>query len=116
MKEFVLTNNKGQALVEFILIFPVIILILCIVIDFSSVYVSQNKLENKLDDVIYLIRNDKINDINNILDDNTKYSISKTGSYATVELTSKVKFITPFSNIFFKNDYNISTKRVILYE
>lgn len=116
MKEFVLTNNKGQALVEFILIFPVIILILCIVIDFSNVYVSQNKLENKLDDVIYLIRNDKKSDINNILDDNTKYSISKTGSYATVELTSKVKFITPFSNIFFKNDYNISTKRVILYE
>lgn len=116
MKEFVLTNNKGQALVEFILIFPVIILILCIVIDFSNVYVSENKLENKLDDVIYLIRNDKESDINNILDDNTKYSISKTGSYATVELTSKVKFITPFSNIFFKNDYNISTKRVILYE
>ena len=54
--------------------------------------------------------------LHNILDNNTKYSISKSGSYATVELTSKVKFITPFSNIFFKNDYNISTKRVILYE
>ena len=108
MKGFVLTNNKGQALVEFILIFPIIVLILCII--------SENKLENKLDDVIYLIRNNKENDINNILDNNTKYSISKSGSYATVELTSKVKFITPFSNIFFKNDYNISTKRVILYE
>ena len=111
MKGFVLTNNKGQALVEFILIFPIIVLILCIIIDFSNVFVSENKLENKLDDVIYLIRNNKENDINN-----TKYSISKSGSYATVELTSKVKFITPFSNIFFKNDYNISTKRVILYE
>ena len=112
MKGFVLTNNKGQALVEFILIFPIIVLILCIIIDFSNVFVS----ENKLDDVIYLIRNNKENDINNILDNNTKYSISKSGSYATIELTSKVKFITPFSNIFFKNDYNISTKRVILYE
>ena len=97
MKGFVLTNNKGQALVEFILIFPIIVLILCIIIDFSNVFVSENKLENKLDDVIYLIRNNKENDINNILDNNTK-------------------FITPFSNIFFKNDYNISTKRVILYE
>ena len=116
VKGFVLTNNKGQALVEFILIFPIIVLILCIIIDFSNVFVSENKLENKLDDVIYLIRNNKENDINNILDNNTKYSISKSGSYATVELTSKVKFITPFSNIFFKNDYNISTKRVILYE
>ena len=107
MKGFVLINNKGQALVEFILIFPIIVLILCIIIDFSNVFVSENKLENKLDDVIYLIRNNKENDINNILDNNTKYSISKSGSYATVELTSKVKFITPFSNIFFKNDYNI---------
>ena len=44
--------------------------------------------------------------LHNILDNNTKYSISKSSSYATVELTSKVKFITPFSNIFFKNDYN----------
>ena len=57
MKGFVLTNNKGQALVEFILIFPIIVLILCIIIDFSNVFVSENKLENKLDDVIYLIRN-----------------------------------------------------------
>lgn len=111
-----MTNNKGQALVEFILIFPVIILILCIIIDFSKVYLDSNKLENKLEDIIYLIRNDKENDINNILDDNTKYSISKTGIYATVELSSKVKFITPFSNIFFKDGYNISTKRVIYYE
>ena len=63
-----------------------------------------------------ILSENKENDINNILDNNTKYSISKSGSYATVELTSKVKFITPFSNIFFKNDYNISTKRVILYE
>ena len=59
MKGFVLTNNKGQALVEFILIFPIIVLILCIIIDFSNVFVSENKLENKLDDVIYLIRNNK---------------------------------------------------------
>ena len=63
MKGFVLTNNKGQALVEFILIFPIIVLILCIIIDFSNVFVSENKLENKLDDVIYLIRNNKENDI-----------------------------------------------------
>ena len=47
MKGFVLTNNKGQALVEFILIFPIIVLILCIIIDFSNVFVSENKLENK---------------------------------------------------------------------
>ena len=68
MKGFVLINNKGQALVEFILIFPIIVLILCIIIDFSNVFVSENKLENKLDDVIYLIRNNKENDIINIAD------------------------------------------------
>ena len=76
-----------------------------------------NPLKFIIDGYTILVgRNNKENDINNILDNNTKYSISKSGSYATVELTSKVKFITPFSNIFFKNDYNISTKRVILYE
>ena len=58
-----LINKHAQALVEFILILPIIIIILCIIIDFSNVYINKNHLENTLDDVIYLIRNNKENEV-----------------------------------------------------
>ena len=111
-----LINKHAQALVEFILILPIIIIILCIIIDSSNVYINKNHLENTLDDVIYLIRNNKEDNINNILDKNTKYSISVKDNYATVKLEEEINFITPFSNIFFPDNYKISTKRIILYE
>ena len=63
------------------------------IIDFSNVYINKNHLENTLDDVIYLIRNNKEDNINNILDKNTKYSISVKDNYATVTLEEKINFL-----------------------
>ena len=50
-------NRKGQALVEFVLILPVMILILFTIYDFGNLLVSKNKLENTCTDVARLVRN-----------------------------------------------------------
>ena len=39
-------NNKGQALVEFVIILPIIIMILFIVIDFAFVFIAEMKQNN----------------------------------------------------------------------
>ena len=44
-------KNKGQALVEFIIIMPVIIFILMAVVDFSNIGITKSKLENMTNDI-----------------------------------------------------------------
>ena len=51
-------NNKGQALVEFVLILPVLLLILLVVVDFGNLLYSKNKLENDSADIVRIIKNE----------------------------------------------------------
>ena len=41
-------NKKGQALVEFILILPVLLLILMAMIDIGNIFLKKYELENSL--------------------------------------------------------------------
>ena len=53
-------NKKGQALVEFILILPVLILILFVIIDFGNIFYSKYELQNQSADIVNLLFNKKI--------------------------------------------------------
>lgn len=114
----ILKNKKGQALVEFVMLLPIVIMILFIIIDFAFVFYNKNHLEGVLNDVVLLVENKKSDDeikdvINN---DAISYNIKFSDNIATIELQEKIDFITPFSDYFFPEKYIISTKRVILYE
>ncbi len=111
-------NNKGQALIEFVLLLPVIVFILFIVIDFASVFYKKNHLEGVLDDVVAMVENNKSNEeiINTIDDSSINYKISIDGNVATIELEQNIDFNTPFSDTIFKDGFIINTKRVVLYE
>ena len=112
-------KNKGQALVEFAMILPILIMILFIVIDFASIFYNKNHLEGVLNDVVVMVENGISNTkITEKIDNkNITYEISRTNDgFVTIKLEQKINFITPFSNLFFKEDYKINTKRVIIYE
>ena len=49
-------NKKAQALVEFILVLPVIILIILGSIDILNIVIKKNELENKVSDQIILFQ------------------------------------------------------------
>ena len=58
-------NRKGQALVEFIIVLPVLIFILLAIIDFGTLSFNKNKLENIITDVSSMYKNNEsIEDIN----------------------------------------------------
>ena len=60
-------NNRGQALVEFVLILPILIIILFSVIDFGMIYSSKSTLENDSADIIDLFKGGStIDEIRNI--------------------------------------------------
>lgn len=117
MKKIKKMSNKAQALVEFAMIIPIILFLLFIVIDFSNIFYHKNRLESTLDDVITYVKNgEEKSKINNLLEDDISYKITKNGKYQTVIVEEKITLITPFSNLFFDNPYKIKTERTIINE
>ena len=60
-------NKKGQALVEFIIILPVIIFIIMVIIDFMMIFTYKNELENDMNNVVKVYSKTK-EEVSNITD------------------------------------------------
>ena len=68
-------NKKGQALVEFIIILPVIIFIIMLLVDFMTIFSYKNKLESNMNNVTILYKENKIDEINQITNSNNKITV-----------------------------------------
>lgn len=111
-------NSKGQALVEFVIILPIILMILFIIIDFSNIFYQKNHLESTLNDVVEYKENGKSNSYikDKVNDSSVSISYKKIDDSLDIKITKKVNLITPFSSLFFDNPFVIKTERMILYE
>ena len=111
-------NSKGQALVEFVIILPIILMILFIIIDFSNIFYQKNHLESTLNDVVEYKENGKSNSYikDKVNDSSISISYKKIDDSLDIKITKKVNLITPFSSLFFDNTFVIKTERMILYE
>lgn len=111
-------NKKGQALVEFVIVLPILIMILFATIDFGIIIYNKNKLESKLNDVVSMIKNNEKSDtidnfINKDSNKTTTYKIIEDETYKKIQLSTSVEIITPGLNIILDNPYKISVSRVI---
>lgn len=110
-------NKKGQTLVEFVIILPVFLLILFYVIDFGRIIYSKNKLENNLNDVVFMLENEKDTSyITKMLGSKVTLNISNSLEYKTVTLSEKISLIAPGFNVILDDPYEISVSRVIYDE
>ncbi len=114
-------NNKAQALIEFVLILPVLIMIIFAVFDFGRIYVAKNKVENITSDAIRYIEADKdFDDIEEIIKkDNDIDELNITvedESYLMIYISKKIAYITPGINLILGDNYEILSVRVIPYE
>lgn len=111
-------NNKGQALVEFVLILPVFILLIFSFIDVGKIILCKNELESAMNEVSLLVRNDTRNDdINLYLNNNYNRDISfkiVDGEFKKIILSTKVKLTIPGLNRIFNE--NIKVERSIINE
>lgn len=111
-------NKKGQALAEFVMLLPVLVILLFLIIDVANIYFKKAELENTLDSVCDMVIDgkDRTYILDKIDNNDITYDVKIDGSgYATVYLNYSVKPITPGVYSLFKN-IKITTKRVILYE
>ena len=63
----IMKNNRGQALVEFIIILPVFLLLIISVIDFGNIISKKYSLENDLDIISDMYKNNKNENISTMV-------------------------------------------------
>lgn len=106
-------NKNGQALIEFILIVPVLLIILSLIIDFGQIMYTKNVLEAEVN---YLV-----DDYKNKLDLTTeikdaKIDINNEKNNIEIILSKEINILTPGLNHIIGNPYEASAKRVISNE
>lgn len=108
-------NRKGQALIEFILILPVLLFILFAIIDFGVIFSSKSNLENDSADIIGLLKNGvSINKLEEMYPDNS-INISNNGEYYTIIVSTSVNLITPGLDRVLGEPYLLNVERIVPY-
>lgn len=111
-------NKKGQALVEFIIILPVIIYLLLVVIDFGIIMYQKNNLESKMEDVISMYHdNESKEEIEKFLNKNNQkitYEVVSDSKYITLKVKKEQDLIAPGLQTILGKPFYIRVERVIL--
>lgn len=108
-------NNKGQALVEFIIILPVFLLIVLAIIDFGNIILKKYTLENSLDTVSNMYLENKSTD-SYLKEIGAVMSIDKNSSLTTITLSKSIKVSSPLVNVIIGKDYDIKVSKSIYEE
>ena len=118
-------NKKAQALVEFALILPILIIMIFSIIDFGNIYLTKGDLESKLvlathiinsnsDDVV-MLKNKINNSINKDNELNVELVLDETNEYLKITLEKEVKIITPGLNLIIGYPYKARVERMVKY-
>ena len=110
-------GNKGQALVEFIIIVPVLLLVLLALVDFGSIIHQRYVLENDIDIVSDMYEDNKMDDINSYINKiDASISYENDNKYVTIKLEKKANYITGIISNIMGNDYKITASKTIIKE
>lgn len=105
-------KDKGQALIEFVLILPVILLILLYIIEFGRITLKKQQLESNMDLIVNLYEEKKQQELNTyISNNNIIINYNKQNDLTTIEIKQNIKSNMPLINRIIGN--TITTKRTI---
>lgn len=118
-------NKNAQALIEFVLILPILIILLFSIIDFGNIFVTKSTLENKAT-LAYetLISTTDITSIEEKVEATVKkddkkvavdLSFNDSEELVTIKLKKEIKTITPGLNLIIGYPYVVSVERVAKY-
>ena len=117
-------NKKAQALVEFVLILPILIILLFAIIDFGNIFITKSNLESDMDIATKVLN--ESTDTNTLQEDITT-AVSKNdksvqvelsfdeANYVKIKLTKDIKTITPGLNLILGYPYKATSERVVSY-
>lgn len=108
-------NNKGQALVEFVILIPVLMLLILSIFDLGNIILKKYKLENELDTIInYYNNNDEqlMNSYASMKDISIKKE-RKNNNMIDIKVSYEVNINTPVLNKIMGENYQIETSRIV---
>ena len=108
-------NNKGQALIEFVLVLPILLLIIISIVDFGNIMLKKYSLENDLDNIETLYKNGS--DVNSYLN-SKKLTIKYTyeDNFTNITVYKKVRIISPVLIPIFGSNYEINAEKSVINE
>lgn len=113
-------SNKGQALVEFVIILPVALLLIFSIVDIGRIINTKSELEGIVNDAVTFYSNGKSeSEINSLLAiDYSDVDIKIYAREETITITAnkKLKPITPGINKIAKDAFDVKESRVIYNE
>ena len=84
-------NNKGQALIEFIIILPIFLILIISLIDLGNIFMKKSSLENNLDTIVAMYKEDKTDDIKDYaLKNNLDVAISNDSKFKKFTIKSNL--------------------------
>lgn len=110
----IMKNNKGQALVEFIIVLPIFLLLIISVIDFGNIIFKKYSLENDLDTITDMYsKGDYINIDSYVSKRNIKISYEEEMEFININLSKNVKVASPMLNLVLGKTYEITTSKSV---
>jgi Flp pilus assembly protein TadG len=105
-------KNSGQALIEFVIILPIILVILLYIIEFGRITLKKYELESNMELIAELYKDNKQEEMNDYINtNNIKIEITKNNELTTIIIRKNIKTNMPLINRILGN--NIETKRTI---
>ena len=104
-------NNKGQALVEFILVLPILILIIFGVIEIGNIVSNKYKLEQYTSEAIEMYKENPSMVDNYARNNDITIEFKNKDDLMEIIVSKKVSLVSPSLTGFLGNPYLIKTKR-----
>ena len=107
-------NNKGQALVEFIIVLPILLLIIMSIIDLGNIFVKKYSIENHIDIVYKMYLNDDNDNISRYVKDNDLLlNYENNDGVITINLSKTVNINTPILSNILGKKYKVEVSRFV---
>lgn len=99
-------SKKGQALIEFILIMPVMVYLILVFVDFALILSTKNKLENDVSNLVIEYKETGLCPDGALCESSDKYE----------KITVREKYVpkSPGLSLILKEPYYIKSERVVL--
>ena len=110
-------NNKGQALIEFVILLPVFLMLILGVFDVGNILYNKYELSNHLDYITDLCldnKKDKIFEYAN--ENNIKYELNNKDNKTKIVVKRNISIITPGLNTVLGKSYLIRVERMVYHE
>lgn len=106
-------GNKGQALVEFVLILPVFLLMIISMIDFGNIMLKKYSLENDLDTVYKMYNDNNVDALSSyIKDKDIRVNYDRNDDFITINVYKNITIISPVLSVIMGNPYEINVSGV----